>query len=215
MAFVLSGTTSARASSPPLVWRSAKKKGAPRSYEIGLRRLGVAEQGPELIELSLNATGASARAAVIGKLTDAALRARLGDSSTHSSNEIAAIRHALAPDRRQRDPDRGMAGPPVLPPLLVGLPGASDPAGDLGVRALRPGGRREDRRQRRRDVSPVLRLRQVHPDHPSEDRRVPLVSVVGSSAVVRAGRAVVVAPVLRHEVASLMEKHLDGLRPVK
>lgn len=97
MAFVLSGTTSARATSPPLMWRSAKKKGAPRSYEIGLRRLGVAEQGPELIELSLNATGASARAAVIGKLTDAALRARLGDSSTHSSNEIAAIRHALAP----------------------------------------------------------------------------------------------------------------------
>jgi hypothetical protein len=76
-----------------------KKRNILRTYAIGLRRVSLRDGVPDLIELTVAETGPAGtpRSPVtVGELTDAALRARLGHSATHSANEIAALRQALA-----------------------------------------------------------------------------------------------------------------------
>jgi hypothetical protein len=72
-------------------------KSTPRiTFEINLRRLPGVEPLAGMVFLTFRAAGDTGRATVLGKLTDAALRARLAHFDAHSANEIAALRRAVA-----------------------------------------------------------------------------------------------------------------------
>jgi len=65
-------------------------------FEIGLRRLQEIAPQPGMVSLTVRVAGATSGVAPLGKLTDAALRARLAHFDAHSANEIAALRRAMA-----------------------------------------------------------------------------------------------------------------------
>lgn len=68
------------------------------TFDIALQRLPSPAPWPGLIDLAVRRAGESGRAARLGSLTDAALRARLAHFDAHSANEIAALRKALQPE---------------------------------------------------------------------------------------------------------------------
>lgn len=71
------------------------------TFAIRLNRLPKIENAPGLILLTVGDFNGSEPPTRVGVLTDAALRSRLAHLDTHSANEIAAIRHALAIDKGQ------------------------------------------------------------------------------------------------------------------
>ena len=95
MAFVLPPSRSG-SNGAPTQRRAPSGKEPMLTYVIGLRRLEPLDGVPGLIEMTVEALGAPGPAPIVGSLTDAALRGRLGHSGTHSTNDIAAIRQALA-----------------------------------------------------------------------------------------------------------------------
>lgn len=76
---------------------ASRSRPAPRvTFEIGLRRLPGIAPLAGMVSLTVRAAGDTSRATLLGKLTDAALRARLAHFDAHSANEIAALRRAMA-----------------------------------------------------------------------------------------------------------------------
>ena len=65
------------------------------TFGITLVRLPPIDEAPGLIAVTVVSSSRSRTPAVIGLLTDAALRGRLSHFDWHSANEIAAIRRAL------------------------------------------------------------------------------------------------------------------------
>ena len=71
---------------------------ARKTFAIVLARLPRIADMPGWISLKVDTTDGARAPARVGTLTDAALRSRLSHFDTHSANEIAAARKALAID---------------------------------------------------------------------------------------------------------------------